>query len=316
MISLIVPMYNREDYIRSCVNSVCAQSEQDYELLLIDDGSTDRTVEICRALAQSDSRIRLLTTQHAGVCAARNTGLAESRGEFVFFLDSDDVIHPMLLQTLREAMEHTGAAIGATSVFTMSKQQWERFSLPPAGSLGQTSYRSHEETLQAVFEGKSPLSMIGGVMMRRSLIGSTRFCKDLHIGEDFYFIYENLIKGADSVFLAQKWYFSVMHGGNLSLDYSYQGFYSRFLRRELVWKSEESLGRFDYAATQKKEAFDVYHTMLLHGQMPRKEFGKMCRVMKDYRKIIRPSLKPRAKFFYDLYVYLPFTARLLSKLKR
>ncbi len=110
-ISVIIPLYNAEAYIGQCLRSVTGQTCDDLEILVIDDGSKDRGALICRELAAEDSRIRVLHQENRGVSAARNRGLEEASGRYVFFLDSDDVIHPGLLGKLAEQAERKGAQL-------------------------------------------------------------------------------------------------------------------------------------------------------------------------------------------------------------
>ena len=96
-ISVIIPMYNSQDYIGQCLRSVISQTYRNLEVLVIDDGSTDKSVDICQSYCQKDKRIRLLLQEHGGVSVARNRGLDTAKGAYLFFLDSDDMIHPYLL---------------------------------------------------------------------------------------------------------------------------------------------------------------------------------------------------------------------------
>jgi len=89
--SIIVPVYNCADALMGCIESVLCQSFSDFELLLIDDGSTDNSADICASIAQADSRVKIVYQANAGTSAARNTGLQLARGEFAAFLDNDDV---------------------------------------------------------------------------------------------------------------------------------------------------------------------------------------------------------------------------------
>ena len=100
--SMIVTVYNTEAYLPRCVRSVLDQTYPGFELLLIDDGSQDGSREVCQSLCREDSRVRLLSRPHQGVSAARNAGLEAARGTYVFFLDSDDAMHPRLLEALLE----------------------------------------------------------------------------------------------------------------------------------------------------------------------------------------------------------------------
>ena len=103
MVSIIVPAYNAERWLPAAVRSVLAQTEQDWELVLVDDGSTDATPGLCDRYAASDARIRVEHTPNAGVSAARNHGLKLCRGQWILFLDADDVLHPDMLRIMLDA---------------------------------------------------------------------------------------------------------------------------------------------------------------------------------------------------------------------
>lgn len=106
-ISMIVPVYNAENYIRRCVDSILSQTFQNFELILVDDGSPDNCGAICDEYAAKDSRIRVIHQKNQGQAAARNRAVTEARGEWICFVDSDDKIHPQMLEHLyRAAMEH------------------------------------------------------------------------------------------------------------------------------------------------------------------------------------------------------------------
>ncbi len=92
MISIIIPVYNTEKYLARCIDSVLASTYSYFEIILINDGSDDRSLEICREYGDRDSRIKVITQENQGVSAARNRGIKESSGEWIVFVDSDDVI--------------------------------------------------------------------------------------------------------------------------------------------------------------------------------------------------------------------------------
>lgn len=97
-ISVIVPVYDTEKYLRRCIDSILAQTFTDFELLLIDDGSKDSSGAICDEYAAKDSRVRVFHKENGGVSSARNVGLDNMRGEWVTFADSDDWVRPQWLQ--------------------------------------------------------------------------------------------------------------------------------------------------------------------------------------------------------------------------
>lgn len=93
-VSIIVPVYNVEKYLHRCVDSILLQTFTDFELLLIDDGSTDKSVDICDKYALKDSRIRVFHKKNGGVSSARNLGIKKSSGVYILFVDSDDYLSP------------------------------------------------------------------------------------------------------------------------------------------------------------------------------------------------------------------------------
>ena len=98
LISVIVPVYKVETYLPTCVDSILSQTFSDFELILVDDGSPDACGAMCDGYAREDSRIRVIHQKNGGLSAARNTGLDIAKGEYVTFVDSDDVIAPDCLQ--------------------------------------------------------------------------------------------------------------------------------------------------------------------------------------------------------------------------
>lgn len=108
MISVIVPIYNRENKIRRCVDSIRRQTYQDLEIILVDDGSKDGSLQVCRQMQEEDSRIRVLHQENAGVSAARNCGIANATGEYIAFVDSDDMIPENYYASMMEAAEEYG----------------------------------------------------------------------------------------------------------------------------------------------------------------------------------------------------------------
>ncbi|WP_208558899.1 glycosyltransferase family 2 protein [Marinilactibacillus kalidii] len=98
-LSVVVPVYNLESYIDQCIDSLLNQTYSDYELILINDGSTDNSLEICNQYAQKDSRIRVVDKKNEGISLTRNRGIQEASCEYIFFLDGDDWIHQETLKS-------------------------------------------------------------------------------------------------------------------------------------------------------------------------------------------------------------------------
>ena len=90
LISIIIPIYNADKYLAKCINSVISQTYTSWELLLINDGSTDKSLEICNSFALKDSRISIINKSNSGVADTRNKGLDQAKGDYIIFLDADD----------------------------------------------------------------------------------------------------------------------------------------------------------------------------------------------------------------------------------
>lgn len=110
-VSIIIPVYNTEQYLRKCLNSVKNQTLRDFEIICVDDGSTDRSPEILDAYARGDSRIKVLHKENGGLVSARKTGIAAATGVYAGYVDSDDWIEPEMYETLYEVALETNTDI-------------------------------------------------------------------------------------------------------------------------------------------------------------------------------------------------------------
>lgn len=111
MISVVIPVYKSEEYLRRCVDSVLAQTISELELILVDDGSPDGSGSICDEYAAKDSRVKVIHQENAGVSAARNAGMDLASGDYLAFVDSDDFVGPDMYEALLRVAEDTGADV-------------------------------------------------------------------------------------------------------------------------------------------------------------------------------------------------------------
>jgi CDP-glycerol glycerophosphotransferase len=115
-LSVVMPVYNVEGYLAEAVDSVLSQSHRNFELILVDDGSTDTSGEMCDQFASNDSRIQVIHKANAGLGAARNTGIAAATGEFIAFIDSDDYLLPGAYEAMLRALRRSGADLVTANV--------------------------------------------------------------------------------------------------------------------------------------------------------------------------------------------------------
>lgn len=210
-VSIIVPIYNTKQYIRSCVKSVLKQTYDNWELILIDDGSSDGSREICRILSKKDKRIRFISQEHKGVSAARNVGLNLAQGESVFFLDSDDLIHPQLLEIFCRIQKEDQSAVVACGLYNAPEGKFckpEEWRIEKVGEQ-KNVYLCSEKAISYPFftHIRTMLCAIGGKMILRKAIGEIRFDDSLTHGEDTWFMFQVLARGADVSALYRNWYY-------------------------------------------------------------------------------------------------------------
>ena len=124
LVTVIVPVYNIAEYLGFCLQSILDQTYHDFELIVVDDGSTDGSLAICRDFASKDDRIRLIEQSNEGVARARNAALDRARGDFVCFIDSDDWVEPTYLELLHDAIGHEGADIAICGYYVVGNDRF------------------------------------------------------------------------------------------------------------------------------------------------------------------------------------------------
>ncbi|MBQ7596194.1 MAG: glycosyltransferase family 2 protein [Clostridia bacterium] len=115
LITVVIPIYKVEKYIRRCVESVLAQTYKNLEIILVDDGSPDNCPRICDEYAENDARVKVIHRENGGLSAARNSGIKIAQGEYISFIDSDDYVSPLYIEQLYIALAHYDAAISECS---------------------------------------------------------------------------------------------------------------------------------------------------------------------------------------------------------
>lgn len=182
LVSIIVPVYNAELYLERCIQSICQQSYQRLQIILIDDGSTDSSYQIAQRLSAQDNRIVLETQANAGVSAARNRGLSIATGDYVGFVDSDDTVGPTMYEALLATILSTNADIAECGNVWLSEEGKAVRESPFVQRLVHGVENCCRE--QLLMENSS--SSCCTKLYRRHLIGNLRFMKLTH-SEDYLF---------------------------------------------------------------------------------------------------------------------------------
>lgn len=178
-VSVIVPIYNVEKYLHKCVDSILKQTLTDFEIILIDDGSTDNSYKICHEYALKESRIQVLHKENAGVSSARNLGLDNAKGEYIIFIDADDWILEDMLQNMYEKAIADNADIVYSDLKILFNEHTEVLHI--------AKYDSNKVNMLNNFI-KSTFGTVVGMLIKRSLYESNqvRFPIGVKFCEDFY----------------------------------------------------------------------------------------------------------------------------------
>lgn len=198
MISVIVPAYNVKPYIERCVNSLINQSYSNLEIILVDDGSTDGTGDMCDAIAQGDSRIKVIHKKNGGLSDARNAGLDCATGEFYSFIDGDDFIEPDTYERMIGEMKDVNVSIVAGGFIVTDIQGNEYISVSP-----KRQYLTKEEAFMDLFVGENYIKQSScNKLFRSELFRNIRYKKGI-LNEDME-IFPKLLDASNHVVLIDK----------------------------------------------------------------------------------------------------------------
>ena len=185
-ISIIVPIFNSSKFLPKCINSLLAQTYQNIEIILVNDGSTDNSLAICQKFADADHRIRLVNQENNGIAAARNNGIAHATGDYLCFVDSDDFIDPDYCQSLIDIQKNSGADIVVTSFKYLIDDQYNVLTSPYPEDPQFDGIYTSEQWLSVAFPNMqlNVTNCMWSKLFRRNLFDSVRFPESLIVGED------------------------------------------------------------------------------------------------------------------------------------
>ena len=203
-ISVIVPVYNVEAYLERCVESILQQTYANFELILINDGSTDSSGVICDNLASQHENVKVYHLENAGVSNARNMGIQLATGSWVTFIDSDDFVTQDYLATLASAVE--GLNVGFVIAPLHHIKNGIVTDLPPHS--GKTELWSTEETMKELLMTTRTSFFPVAKLFKRDLLADEKFNTNYHLAEDALFLTEFLLKTrCNSVFIDKPIYY-------------------------------------------------------------------------------------------------------------
>lgn len=192
IISIIVPVYNVEDYIDRCIESILNQTFKDFELILVDDGSPDNCTKKCDKWAERDSRIKVIHKPNRGVSSARNAGLAIAQGNYIGFCDPDDVLNHNMYELLYNTIikDNSDCCVCSYKAFSSDNE----ISINCVDSNGKFLVLNHENIVEYFLTyRRNTLGCVWNKLIKKSVISDIVFNENMAFGEDYCFSLEAIL---------------------------------------------------------------------------------------------------------------------------
>lgn len=320
-LSIVMPVYNAEKYLCKAVDSVLKQTFQDFELILVDDGSTDSSAEICDRLKEQDDRIRVIHQANQGIGGARNTGLCASKGDYIGFMDNDDLIHPQMFELLTYVANKENADI----VMLTEKLVDETWNIPNS-TYDIENILYHEEDISFMYQNMFAKSkydtsyvVIWNKIYRREILENVRFPE--YGAEDSVFNCQAYIKANRILVLDSQpdfYYWIQRKTSTCHSDYSMyhcMRLKSFFDMEKFIYENVNSCHKYILDKTYRRilsTKFDSRHTKYadLVKQILSEGFSEF-----QTRFIKNEDISTRIKIVYSLFYYLPITYAFFRKLE-
>lgn len=302
-ISVIVPIYNTGKYLIRCVESLCGQTWQELQIILINDGSSDDSLEIMKELAAKDERIHIIDKAHEGVSAARNAGLAMAEGEYISFIDSDDWLNERTYEKcLNAALQNNADAV----YFEWTEEFSDGTSEINGYDGSKTIVLKGNDVLTEYYKDKISMRVSSGFLSRK-IVENVWFDTSRERGEDMLFGFYALCKAKCVVYMNEPFYHRYHRVGSLS---NRKGFYLADFGRAtctdcmLEYIKEHKPNFIQLAYTK---CFNYYMIMLNRLVYFRAEkeyeevYSKVVRRLQELMKTIKNPAKTLPKQLYVCY---------------
>lgn len=321
MVSVILPAYNAEEFLEQAVMSVRAQTMPDWELILIDDGSTDSTPELCDNLADASPQIRVVHRPNMGVSEARNCGIDVARGQYLYFLDADDILHPQAFELLLAALESSEADMAVGGYLKFHSDTPDSQGIQPRYSLSDdnTSVMDADRAIEQTLYQQALDPSVWGKLYAAHLFKDVRFTPDIRYEDlDLFYLLWKEARGVVAVDLPL--YFYRQHAKSYIHTFSIgRADVLTVTRRIEEWCSQSAPSLLPAARDRRFSAnFNIFNLLHQHGnEYP--ELARECwQIIRRYRleALLNPRVRPKNKLGALLsYLGPGITARLAKQLK-
>lgn len=208
-VSVIVPVYNGEKFIEECIKNVLNQTLEEFELIIINDGSTDNTLDICKRNSEIDKKIRIINQENEGVSSARNKGIEQSNGEYICFVDCDDKIEDNYLEELYNTCEENNVKISCCTIESIDNK-----GNIISSRFMEDGYYKKIDALDELFKFRGLNWGPCGKLFHKSLIKGNLKFPNLHVYEDLSFVYK-AIYSSEGIYFTNKCKYYYIHRQNV-----------------------------------------------------------------------------------------------------
>lgn len=294
LVSIIVPVYNVETFLDRCIDSIIRQTYQKFELLLIDDGSTDRSCDICLDWQGKDNRVKFFRQKNLGVSAARNLGLDHAMGQFITFVDADDFLKPMHLENMLKVQ--VNIPDGADIVVTNAVDIYEDGKMEISELATKDCILNQDEAIQCFLQGKLFFPVCWGRLYKKACIESVRFDETMRIAEDGKFFLEAIHNSRNIYFLSEPSYFYFIREGSAVHSGFTEKYYDEVKFCEALVERYNGKEKLDIAAKIKFFRFII--RLLNMFDLPMADYSILLAKVRQYYNNVKTelSIKERIKF--------------------
>ena len=245
LISVIIPIYNVECYLKTCIDSIVNQTYSNLEIVLVDDGSPDRCFEICDEYAKKDNRVKVIHQENGGLAHARNVGIANSNGEYLTFVDSDDYVSDDYVESLYKGLIESDADISVASliVFKESESSCVTHKREPFVEVKKNDYFKEYASIKA--ERSMPFITAWNKLYKKELFDGIKYPKG-KLYEDAFTTYKLIEKAKKIVYSTTKLYYYRLNP---------QSILGQSFKEKHIEMVEAFRGAFDYF--QNKEKYEL-----------------------------------------------------------
>lgn len=281
-ISIVIPVYNAEMYISECLESILHQSYQNFEIILINDGSKDASAQICKQYVQKSDRIKLIEQDNRGVSAARNVGKKQATGKYVLFVDADDALHPDMLKTMyfeasQKELDVTICSIKKVTARDLSDEQID---------VSDFRMLSKEEAIFYLLQGKKVESGAWNKLFRSELIQNIDFVEGKRINEDKYFVFQSFL-AADKISITDKrlYYYIQRNNSVTKQPFSDRLFDSIFFSKKIYQETTQRFPQLEPVARYclLQAEYTVLRRMYSHRKRYAQEYSKIRNDIKVFK---------------------------------